>query len=194
MVSIDNRGANTPRGREWRKCIYGEVGTFASEDQARGIQDMARRYPFIDTARIGITGWSGGGSQTLNSMFRYPEVFHTGIAIAFVADQRTYDTIYQERYMNTPQNNPEGYRKGSPITYASGLKGNLLLIHGTGDDNVHYQNCEMLVNELVKHGKMFSQVSYPMRSHGIYERPGTTLHLRMTMAKYWLEHLPTGGK
>ena len=194
VVSIDNRGANTPRGREWRKCIYGEVGTFASEDQARGIQDMARRYPFIDADRIGITGWSGGGSQTLNSMFRYPDVFHTGIAIAFVADQRTYDTIYQERYMNTPQNNPEGYRKGSPITYASGLKGNLLLIHGTGDDNVHYQNCEMLVNELVKHGKMFSQVSYPMRSHGIYERPGTTLHLRMTMAKYWLDHLPAGGR
>lgn len=194
VVSIDNRGANTPRGREWRKCIYGEVGTFASEDQARGIQDMARRYPFIDANRIGITGWSGGGSQTLNSMFRYPDVFHTGIAIAFVADQRTYDTIYQERYMNTPQNNPEGYRKGSPITYASGLKGNLLLIHGTGDDNVHYQNCEMLVDELVKHGKMFSQVSYPMRSHGIYERPGTTLHLRMTMAKYWLDHLPAGGR
>ena len=194
VVSIENRGANTPRGREWRKCIYGEVGTFSSEDQSRGILDMARQHPFIDASRIGITGWSGGGSQTLNSMFRYPDVFHTGIAIAFVADQRTYDTIYQERYMNTPQNNPEGYRKGSPITYASGLKGNLLLIHGTGDDNVHYQNCEMLVDELVKHGKMFSQVSYPMRSHGIYERPGTTLHLRMTMAKYWLDHLPAGGR
>ena len=80
-----------------------------------------------------------------------------------------YDTVYQERYMNTPQNNPEGYRKGSPISYAAGLKGNLLLIHGTGDDNVHYQNCEMLVNELVRHGKIFSQISYPMRSHGIYE-------------------------
>lgn len=194
VVSIDNRGANTPRGREWRKCIYGEVGTFASEDQAQGILDMARRYPFIDTNRIGITGWSGGGSQTLNCMFRYPEIFHTGIAIAFVADQRLYDTVYQERYMNTPQNNPDGYRKGSPISYVEGLKGNLLLIHGTGDDNVHYQNCEMLVNELVKQGKMFSQIGYPMRSHGIYERPGTTLHLRKSMAKYWLEHLPAGGK
>ena len=194
VVSIENRGANTPRGREWRKCIYGEVGTFASEDQANGILDMARRYSFIDKDRIGITGWSGGGSQTLNSMFRYPDVFHTGIAIAFVADQRTYDTIYQERYMNTPQNNPEGYRKGSPISWASGLKGNLLLIHGTGDDNVHYQNCELLVNELVKHGKMFSQISYPMRSHGIYERQGTTLHLRMTMTKYWLDNLPAGGR
>lgn len=193
-VSIENRGANAPRGREWRKCIYGEVGTFASEDQARGIQDLARQYPFIDPARIGINGWSGGGSQTLNCMFRYPEIFHTGIAIAFVADQRLYDTVYQERYMNTPQNNPEGYRKGSPISYTEGLKGNLLLIHGTGDDNVHYQNCEMLVDELVKHGKIFSQISYPMRSHGIYEREGTTLHLRKSMADYWLKHLPAGGK
>lgn len=194
VVSIENRGARAPRGREWRKCIYGEVGTFAAEDQCRGILDMAKQYPYIDASRIGITGWSGGGSQTLNSMFRYPEVFHTGIAIAFVADQRLYDTIYQERYMNTPQNNPDGYRKGSPISYTEGLKGNLLLIHGTGDDNVHYQNCEMLVNELVKHGKMFSQISYPMRSHGIYEGEGTTLHLRHSMAKYWLEHLPAGGK
>ena len=194
VVSIENRGANAPRGREWRKCIYGEVGTFASEDQCRGIQDLARQFPFIDTDRIGITGWSGGGSQTLNCMFRYPNVFHTGIAIAAVSDQRLYDTVYQERYMNTPQNNPEGYKKGSPITYASGLEGNLLMIHGTGDDNVHYQCCEMLVNELVKHGKMFSQISYPMRSHGIYEREGTTLHLRKTMAKYWLEHLPAGAR
>ena len=194
IISIDNRGANVPRGREWRKCIYGEVGTFASEDQARGIQELGRQYSFIDMTRIGITGWSGGGSQTLNCMFRYPDVFSTGIAIAFVADQRLYDTIYQERYMNTPQNNPDGYRKGSPISYAAGLKGNLLLIHGTGDDNVHYQNCEMLVNELVKHGKLFSQLSYPMRSHGIYEGEGTTMHLRKSMANYWLKNLPAGGR
>lgn len=194
VVSIENRGANTPRGREWRKCIYGEVGTFASEDQARGIQDMARQFSFIDTSRIGITGWSGGGSQTLNCMFRYPDVFHTGIAIAFVADQRLYDTIYQERYMNTPQNNPEGYRKGSPISYAAGLQGNLLLIHGTGDDNVHYQNCELLVNALIKAGKIFSQISYPMRSHGIHEGEGTTYHLRKSMADYWQKYLSSGGQ
>ena len=194
VMSIENRGARTPRGREWRKCIYGEVGTFASEDQARGILDLARQYSYIDASRIGITGWSGGGSQTLNCMFRYPEVFHTGIAIAFVADQRLYDTIYQERYMNTPQNNPDGYRKGSPISYASGLKGNLLLIHGTGDDNVHYQNCERLVNELVRYGKIFSQISYPMRTHSIHEGEGTTLHLRKSMANYFLKNLPAGGK
>lgn len=194
VVSIENRGAAAPRGREWRKCIYGEVGTFSAEDQYRGIQDMARQFPYIDLSRVGITGWSGGGSQTLNCMFRYPDLFHTGIAIAFVADQRTYDTIYQERYMDTPQNNPEGYRKGSPITYAEGLKGNLLLIHGTGDDNVHYQNCELLANELIRHGKIFSQISYPMRSHGIYEGAGTTLHLRKSMEDYWLKNLPAGGR
>ncbi|MEG2066708.1 MAG: S9 family peptidase [Tannerellaceae bacterium] len=194
VVSIENRGANSPRGREWRKCIYGEVGTFSAEDQSCGIRDMARQFPFIDLSRVGITGWSGGGSQTLNCMFRYPEVFHTGIAIAFVADQRLYDTVYQERYMNTPQANPDGYRKGSPISYVDGLQGNLLLIHGTGDDNVHYQNCERLVNELVRHNKLFSQISYPMRSHGIYEGEGTSLHLRTTMADYWLNHLPAGAR
>ena len=194
VMSMDNRGANTPRGREWRKCIYGEVGTFACEDQARGIQDLGKQYSFIDLSRVGVTGWSGGGSQTLNCMFRYPDVFHTGIAVAFVADQRLYDTIYQERYMNTPQNNPEGYRKGSPIHYAAGLKGNLLLIHGTGDDNVHYQSCEMMVNELIRHGKVFSQISYPMRSHSINEREGTTFHLRKSMVDYWKKNLPAGGK
>lgn len=194
VVSIENRGAAAPRGREWRKCIYGEMGTFASQDQAQGIIDMARQFPFIDTERIGITGWSGGGSQTLNCMFRYPDVFKTGIAIAFVSDQRLYDTIYQERYMNTPQNNPEGYRKGSPISYVDGLKGNLLLIHGTGDDNVHYQSCEMLTNQLIKAGKIFYQISYPMRTHSINEREGTTIHLYKTMADFWLKNLPAGGK
>ncbi|MBP9637071.1 MAG: S9 family peptidase [Bacteroidaceae bacterium] len=189
MVSIENRGAMAPRGRKWRKCIYGEVGTMASEDQARGAKDLCKQFSFADSSRIGITGWSGGGSQTLNCMFRYPNIFKTGIAIAFVADQRLYDTVYQERYMNTPQVNPNGYRLGSPITWAEGLKGNLLLIHGTGDDNVHYQNCERLVNKLVEYGKIFSQISYPMRTHSINERSGTTLHLRRTMADFWHKNL-----
>lgn len=194
VVSIENRGAAAPRGREWRKCIYGEVGTFASQDQARGIKSLADKYSFIDLSRVGITGWSGGGSQTLNCMFRYPDIFHTGIAIAFVSDQRLYDTIYQERYMNTPQENPDGYRKGSPITYTDGLEGNLLLIHGTGDDNVHYQSCELLVNKLIEYGKIFSQISYPMRTHSIRERKGTTMHLRKSMADYFLKNLPAGGR
>ncbi len=189
VVSVENRGANCPRGREWRKCIYGEVGVAASEDQANGVMDLCRQFEYMDSTRIGITGWSGGGAQTLNSMFRYPDVFKTGIAIAFVSDQRLYDTIYQERYMNTPQNNPDGYFRGSPINFAEGLKGNLLIIHGTGDDNVHYQNTEMLANRLISLGKVFYQVSYPMRTHGISEGRGTSLHLRKTIVDFWKKYL-----
>ena len=189
IVSIDGRGTAAPRGREWRKCIYGEVGVAASEDQARGIQDLCRQFPWMDPTRIGITGWSGGGAQTLNSMFHYPKVFKAGIAIAFVADQRLYDTIYQERYMNTPQANPDGYFRGSPINFVDGLEGNLLLVHGTGDDNVHYQSCEMLVNKLIEKGKIFYQLSYPMRTHSISERSGTSLHLRKQLVDFWQKNL-----
>jgi len=189
VVSIENRGAAAPRGREWRKCIYGEVGVAASQDQAQGIMDLCRQFPWMDSTRLGITGWSGGGAQTLNSMFRYPDVFKTGVAIAFVSDQRLYDTIYQERYMNTPQNNPDGYFRGSPISYAEGLKGNLLLLHGTGDDNVHYQNTEVLVNRLVSLGKTFYQVSYPMRTHGISEGRGTSQHVRRTLIDFFQKNL-----
>ena len=189
IVSIDGRGTAAPRGREWRKCIYGEVGVAASEDQARGIQDLCRQFPWMDPTRIGITGWSGGGAHTLNSMFHYPKVFKAGIAIAFVADQRLYDTIYQERYMNTPQANPDGYFRGSPINFVDGLEGNLLLVHGTGDDNVHYQSCEMLVNKLIEKGKIFYQLSYPMRTHSISERSGTSLHLRKQLVDFWQKNL-----
>ena len=115
-------------------------------------------------------------------------------SVASVPDERLYDDVYQERYMGLPQDNKEGYRKGSPITYAGNLKGNLLIIHGTGDDNVHYQGCEMLINELVKNNKMFSLMSYPMRSHGLYEREGTTRHLYYTMDKFWKTNLPPGPR
>ena len=189
IVSIDGRGTAAPRGREWRKCIYGEVGVAASEDQAQGIQDLCRQFPWMDPTRIGITGWSGGGAQTLNSMFRYPKVFKIGIAIAFVADERLYDTIYQERYMNTPQANPDGYFRGSPINFVDGLEGNLLIIHGTGDDNVHYQSTEMLVNKLIEKGKIFYQLSYPMRTHSISEGRGTSLHLRKQLVDFWKKNL-----
>lgn len=194
MMSIDPRGTNVPRGRQWRKCIYGEVGVLASHDEAAAGKKICQTYSFVDPERIGIWGWSGGGAQTLNCMFRYPEVFNTGIAVAFVSDERLYDNIYQERYMGLPTDNAEGYKKGSPISFASGLKGNLLLIHGTGDDNVHYQNCEMLVNELIKQDKLFSMLAYPMRTHGIFERENTTLHMRKSMEKFWLDNLTPGGK
>ena len=193
VISIDNRGTNTPRGREWRKSVYKKIGILAPIDQAACARKIME-WDFVDSERIGIWGWSGGGSNTLNCMFRYPEIYKTGIAIAFISNQLLYDNIYQERYMNLPENNMEGYKDGSPITHAKNLKGNLLLIHGSGDDNCHYQSCQMLVNELIKHNKYFTMIDYPMRSHSINERENTTLHLRMTMFNYLKQNLPAGAK
>ncbi|MHC1704733.1 MAG: S9 family peptidase [Tenuifilaceae bacterium] len=193
VISIDNRGTDTPRGREWRKSVYKKIGIIAPQDQAACARKIME-WNFVDPERIGIWGWSGGGSNTLNCMFRYPEIYKTGIAIAFISNQKLYDNIYQERYMNLPDNNEEGYRDGSPITHAKNLEGNLLLIHGSGDDNCHYQSCQMLVNELVKHNKYFTMIDYPMRSHSINERENTTMHLRMTMLNFLKKNLPTGAK
>ena len=194
IASIDPRGTNNPKGREWRKCIYGKVGILAMADHAKAVRLAEEMFPFMDPERVGVWGWSGGGSSTAHLMFEHPDIYSVGIAVAGVYSQRLYDSIYQERYMGLPSTNPDGYREGSPITHAAGLQGDLLLIHGTGDDNVHYQSLEMLVNELVKQGKMFSMMSYPMRTHGISERENTTMHLYRTMLKYWLEHLPAGGR
>jgi dipeptidyl-peptidase-4 len=194
VMSVDNRGTKVPRGVAWRKCIYEKIGITASFDQRDAALKIQEMYDFVDPDRIGIWGWSGGGQMTLNCMFRFPEVYSTGIAVAFVSHQKLYDTVYQERYMGLPSTNPEGYEDGSPITHAHNLQGNLLIVHGTADDNVHYQSTEWLVNELVKHNKIFYQLSYPMRSHGISEREGTSLHLRMQMEDFWLKNLLAGGK
>lgn len=193
VMSVDNRGTKTPRGREFRKSVYKKIGILAPMDQAACAREVME-WDFVDPDRIGIWGWSGGGSNTLNCMFRYPEIYKTGIAIAFISNQLLYDNIYQERYMNLPKNNVEGYRDGSPITHAKNLEGNLLLIHGSGDDNCHYQSCEMLVNELVKQNKYFTMIDYPMRSHSINERENTSMHLRMTMLNYLKKNLPVGAK
>ena len=189
VMSIDPRGTRSPRGRYWRKSIYKQIGIVAPKDHVAGVKKIIEKYPFVDQDRIGIWGWSGGGQMTLNCMFRYPEIYKTGIAVAFVSDQKLYDTIYQERYMSTPQENEKGFRDGSPITHAYKLEGNLLIIHGTADDNVHYQSFEMLANELIKQNKMFSMMSYPMRAHGINERDNTRYHLRQTMEVFWEKNL-----
>jgi dipeptidyl-peptidase-4 len=194
VVSIDNRGTKTPRGRDWRKSIYGQIGILASHDQMEAAKQLFETYDFIDTSRVGMWGWSGGGQMTLNGMFRYPEIYKAGLAVAFVADQRLYDATYQERYMGLLDQNPQGYRDGSPINFAERLQGDLMIIHGTADDNVHYQSFEMLVDKLIRHNKLFSMMSYPMRAHGINERENTSFHLRQTMEKFWLDKLPPGGK
>jgi len=189
IVSIDNRGTNVPRGRTFRKCIYRQIGLLAADDQAKAARKITSTYSFIDEKRIGIWGWSGGGQMTLHCMFRHADVYKTGIAVSFVALQTLYDNIYQERYMGLPNDNVDGYREGSPLTHAKKLEGNLMIIHGTADDNVHYQNFEMLANELIKYNKLFTMMSYPMRDHGISQRENTTLHMRRTMEKFWKTNL-----
>ena len=189
LMSIDNRGVPAPRGNAWRKSVYRQVGVLAPKDQAAALKQVLKDSPFIDPKRVGIWGWSGGGSMTLNAMFKYPDLYQTGVSIAPVPDQRLYDTIYQERYMGLPGDNKEGYKEGSAIHFAKNLKGNLLLVHGTADDNVHYQGMEKLIDELIAHGKQFEMMAYPNRTHSIRERKGTTMHLRKLMTDYLLEHL-----
>ncbi len=192
-MSLDNRGTPAPKGRAWRKAIYRNIGRINILDQAMGAKEILK-WSFVDTSRIAVWGWSGGGSATLNLMFQHPEIYKTGIGIAAVANLLTYDNIYEERYMGLPQENMEDYVKGSPIYYARNLRGNLLYIHGTGDDNVHYQNAEMLINELVKYNKQFQFMSYPNRTHSISEGEGTSEHLSTLYTNYLRKYCPPGGR
>ncbi|WP_289118317.1 S9 family peptidase [uncultured Idiomarina sp.] len=194
VASIDNRGTKSPRGFDWRRSIYKNLGVVTVRDQYDALQQMLERWDFIDESRVGIWGHSGGGSQTLNALFRYSDAYHMGMALAPVPDLTLYDTIYQERYSGLLPESAERYKETSAITHAENLKGDLLLVHGTGDDNVHFQGSERLVNELIKHGKQFEFFAYPNRSHGIYEGEGTTLHLRTMMTEFVKEHLPAGGR
>ncbi len=192
VMSVDNRGTNSPRGRAWRKSIYRQIGILASADQAAAVQAIIKNRPYVDPNRIGIWGWSGGGTMTLNALFRYPHLYRTGMSIASVPDQLLYDSVYQERFMGLPDDNKDGFKNGSPIHFASQLKGNLLIVHGTGDDNVHYQGAERLINELIATDKHFTMMAYPNRSHGIYEGKNTTLHLFRLLTRYLHENLPAG--
>ncbi|MDJ1469771.1 S9 family peptidase [Xanthocytophaga flava] len=192
-ISFDNRGTPAPKGRQWRKAIYRQIGRINIKDQAMAAKKILQ-LPYVDPARVAVWGWSGGGSSTLNLLFQYPEIFKTGIAVAAVANQLSYDNIYQERYMGLPQENQDDFIKGSPIFYAKNLQGNLLYIHGTGDDNVHYQNAELLINELIKHNKQFQVMPYPNRTHGIYEGEGTGRHLVTLYTQFLQKNCPGGGK
>ena len=192
-MAIDNRGTPVPKGREWRKIVYRKLGRINISDQAGAAKEILK-WNFIDTSRVAVWGWSGGGSATLNLMFQHPEIYKTGISVAAVGNQLTYDNIYQERYMGLPQENLEDFVNGSPITYAKNLQGNLLYIHGTGDDNVHYNNAEMLLNELIKHNRQFQYMPYPNRTHGISEGEGTFQHLATLYTNYLRQHCPPGGR
>lgn len=192
IMSVDNRGTPAPRGRAWRKCVHGQVGILASADQAAAVKVLLAGRPYLDPERVGVWGVSGGGSMSLNAIFRYPELYRLAMAVSFISNQRYYDTIYQERYMGLPQDNPEGYIDGSPITHAHRLQGDLLLVYGTGDDNTHYQNCEALVDELIAHGKHFSMMAYPNRTHAMSEGRNTRLHYYQTLARFLIGNMPPG--
>ncbi|MBI1937170.1 MAG: S9 family peptidase [Ignavibacteriales bacterium] len=194
VISVDNRGTPSPRGREFKKSIYKKIGVLNSADQAKAAEAILKKFNFIDPDRVAVWGWSGGGSMTLNLMFRYPEIYKTGMAVAPVGDERLYDTIYQERYMGLLPENDSIYVVGSPVTFAHQLEGNLLIVHGTGDDNVHYQGTELVINELIKNNKPFTMMAYPNRTHGIYEGENTTLHLFSLLTRYLNDNTPAGGK
>lgn len=184
VIAIDNRGTPAPRGRAWRKSIYRQIGILASADQAAATRALLEQRPYLDADRVAIWGWSGGGSMSLNAIFRHPDLYKTAMSVAPVPDMRLYDTIYQERYMGLPSDNQDGYHDGSPIHFAENLEGNLLLVHGTGDDNCHYQGTELLINELIRHNKPFAMFAYPNRSHSISEGKNTSLHLFGLLTEY----------
>ena len=193
QVAIDNRGTPSLRGAAWRKSIYRRNGQINIRDMAMGIKKILE-LPYIDKGLVAVWGWSGGGSSTLHLLFQFPDLFKTGVAIAPVSNLLYYDNIYTERYMGLPQENMQDYIKGSAINYANGLKGNLLLIHGSGDDNVHYSNAEALVNELIKYNKQFQFMEYPNRTHSISEGEGTWRHLSTLYSNYIRTNCPPGAK
>lgn len=194
ILSFDNQGTPAPKGREWRKVVYGAVGVLSSAQQSEAVQALAHERSYIDPSRMAIWGWSGGGSNTLNMMLRYPGVYGTGIAVAPVADESHYDSIYQERYMGLPEENKQGYHDGSPINFAAGLAGHLLVVHGSGDDNVHYQGTELLINKFVELGKPFDFMDYPNRTHCICEGRGTPFHVYSLISRYLEDHVPAGAR
>ena len=192
-IAMDNRGTPVMKGTQWRKSIYKNIGIINTRDQAMAAKEVLK-WNFIDSDRVAIHGWSGGGAVTLNLMFQYPEIYKAGVAIAAVTDQHFYDNIYTERYMGLPDENQAAYIQASPVTHAKNLKGNLLYIHGTGDDNVHYKNAEVLINELIKYDKMFDLMIYPNRSHSIDEGEGTEKHLTDTFIRFIEKNCPPGAK
>jgi dipeptidyl-peptidase-4 len=194
VVSIDNRGTPAPKGAAWRRAVFGSLGPLSTEDQAAGLRELASTRPYVDLSRVGVWGWSGGGSNTLNAMFRKPDVYHVGIAVAPKPQPHLYNAWFQEIYMETRESNPEGYRRSAPINFAEGLKGDLLIVHGTGETNTHIQITEGLVDRLIELGKRFDYMAYPNRDHGLHEGRGTAVHLRMLMVRYLSDHLKPGPR
>ncbi|BDD04105.1 S9 family peptidase [Aureibacter tunicatorum] len=186
IVCVDNRGTGG-RGRKFKHSTYKQLGKLETEDQINAAKEISK-LPYIDADRIGIWGWSYGGYMSSLCLLKGNNVFKTAIAVAPVTNWRFYDTIYTERYLQTPQDNPSGYDEYSPMFLADRLKGNYFIIHGTGDDNVHFQNSVEMVNQLIKSDKQFNSFYYPDRDHSI--RGGnTSMHLYQMMTDYLRNNL-----
>ncbi len=194
VVSIDNRGTPAPKGAAWRRSIFGSLGPLSTEDQAAGIKELGRMRSYVDLSRVAIWGWSGGGSNTLNAMFRKPDVYHVGIAVVPKPQPHLYNAWFQEIYMRTREVNADGYKRSAPINFAAGLQGDLLMITGSGETNTHIQIIEGLVDRLIELGKPFDYMVYPNRDHGLREGRGSKVHVRMTIIRYLLQHLPAGPR
>jgi len=187
VVCVDGRGTGY-KGAAFKKVTYKELGKYEVIDQIEAAKELRKR-PYIDGENIGIWGWSYGGFMASNCILKGNDVFSTAIAVAPVTSWRYYDSIYTERYMQTPQENPKGYDQNSPLFHAEKLKGNYLIVHGTGDDNVHVQNTYQMVNALIQENKQFEQAIYPDRAHGIYKGRNTRLHLFTKMTNFIDLHL-----
>ena len=194
VVSIDNQGTPAPKGAAWRRSIFGSLGPLSTEEQEAGLKELGRMRPYVDLARVGIWGWSGGGSNTLNAMFRKPDSYHVGIAVVPKPQPHLYNAWFQEIFMRTREVNPDGYKRAAAINYAEGLKGRLLMITGSGETNTHIQIIEGLVDRLIELGKPFDYMVYPNRDHGLREGSGTLVHVRMLIIRYLLENLPPGAR
>ena len=187
IVCVDGRGTGL-KGRDFKKVTYKELGKYEIEDQIEAAKELGKRT-YIDESRIGIWGWSYGGYMSSLAITKGADVFKMAIAVAPVTSWRFYDTVYTERYMQTPQENASGYDENSPINHVEKLKGAYLLVHGSGDDNVHVQNTTRMVNALVEANKQFDLFIYPDRTHGIYRGKNTRLHLFNKMTSFIDENL-----
>jgi len=194
VVSIDNRGTACPKGAAWRRSIFGSLGPLSTDEQAAALQKLGEMKPWVDLDRVGIWGWSGGGSNTLNAMFRKPDVYHVGIAVVPKPQPWLYNAWFQEIYMRTREVNAEGYERSAPINFAEGLKGKLLIVTGSGETNTHIQIIEGLIDRLIELEKPFDYMVYPNRDHGLREGKGTVVHVRMKILRYLIENLPRGPR
>ena len=186
IFSLDNRGS-WGRGHSWETAIYHHFGRKELADQLAGVAYL-KSLPYVDSTRIGIWGWSYGGYMTLYSLLNAPKTFKAGFAVAPVTDWRFYDTIYTERYMGTPKENPDGYRESSPVNQAGNLESKLFIAHGTSDDNVHFQNTVHMIEKFIENNKQMNVFFYPRKTHGIGGR-ADRIHLFTQITNFFLKNL-----